>query len=269
MRRPFVAGNWKMNLDLAAARALVAELCGKIGSSAPLDVAVCPPAIYLFPMAKARENTAVQLGAQNCWHEPKGAFTGELSAAMIKETGCTYVILGHSERRHTIGPKDASGHVQGESDSMVAAKVRAVLQAGMTPILCVGETLEQRDAGATERVLKTQIAGSLTSIEITSPDRLVIAYEPVWAIGTGRNATPAQAQEAHRYLRGLLADRYGPKNADGIRIQYGGSVKQDNAAELMSCPDVDGALVGGASLKAADFLGIIEGTVRAKGLNRG
>ena len=267
MRRPFVAGNWKMNLDSASALALVAELRQKVGAAPPIDVAVCPPAVYLVPVAKAIAGSPIKLGGQNCWHEAKGAFTGEVSAAMLKDAGCACVILGHSERRHTIGPKDASGRVLGETDEMISAKVRAAMVAGLVPILCVGETLDERDANKTEAVLKQQVAGSLAWVDVTSPDRLVIAYEPVWAIGTGRNATPQQAQEAHRYIRGLLVERYSRQIADGIRIQYGGSVKADNALELMSCPDVDGALVGGASLKAADFLGIVEGTVRAKRLS--
>lgn len=266
MRRPFVAGNWKMNLDSASALALVAELRQKIGAAPPIDVAVCPPAVYLAPVAKAIAGSPIKLGGQNCWHEAKGAFTGEVSAAMLKDVGCTCVILGHSERRHTIGPKDATGRVLGETDDMISAKVRAAMAAGLVPILCVGETLEERDADKTEAILQQQVTGSLAGVDVTSPDKLVIAYEPVWAIGTGRNATPQQAQDAQRYIRGLLAERYGRQTADGLRIQYGGSVKADNAIELMSCPDVDGALVGGASLKAADFLGIIEGTIRAKRL---
>jgi triosephosphate isomerase len=268
MRRPFVAGNWKMNLDLGTARALVEELRKKVGASPLIDVAVCPPAVYLFPLRKALEDSSIRLGAQNCWSEPKGAFTGEVSAAMVKEAGCRYVILGHSERRHTIGPKDAGGRVQGETDAMVAAKVAAVMSAGMIPIVCVGETLEQRDRGETEAVLSRQVAGSLAGVNQASAGQMVIAYEPVWAIGTGRNAAPQQAEEAHRHIRTLLAGQFGGPAADGVRIQYGGSVKPENTQELMSCPDVDGALVGGASLKAADFLGIIEGCIRAKGLTR-
>ncbi|MBN2559443.1 MAG: triose-phosphate isomerase [Phycisphaerae bacterium] len=266
MRRPFVAGNWKMNLDLASARALVAELREKVGDSPPIDVAVCPPSIYLFPAAKWTADSPIQTGAQNCWHEPKGAFTGEVSAAMVKEAGCAYVILGHSERRHTIGPRDAAGQIHAETDEMVAAKVRAAMGGGLVPIVCVGETLDERDKGQTQAVLHRQLAGSLAGVDVTSADAMVVAYEPVWAIGTGRNATPDQAQEAHKYIRGRLGERFGAGVADGIRIQYGGSVKPENVAELMACPDVDGALVGGASLKAADFVGIIEGTARAKGL---
>ncbi len=266
MRRPFIAGNWKMNLDLATGRALISELRTRLPAAPPIDVAICPPSIYLFPMAKAIADSAIRMGAQNCSSESSGAFTGEVSAPMVKETGCTYVILGHSERRHTIGPKDDSGRVQGETDEIVAAKCRAAVSVGLVPILCVGETLDERDHGRTEDILTRQIDGGLAGVQLDSPEKLVIAYEPVWAIGTGRNATPEQAQDAHRHIRGRLAERFGRAHADGIRIQYGGSVKPDNAISLMKCPDVDGALVGGASLKAADFMGIIESCIRAKGL---
>ncbi|HVP10759.1 MAG TPA: triose-phosphate isomerase, partial [Phycisphaerae bacterium] len=243
MRRPFVAGNWKMNMELASARALVGELRQKLGGSTPMDVAVCPPAVYLLAVQEAAKGSPIEVGAQNCWSEPKGAFTGEISAAMAKDVGCKYVILGHSERRHTIGPKDSAGRVCGESDAMVAAKAKAVMSLGLTPIICVGETLSQRDANETDAVLVRQIKGSLAGVDGPSVDRVVVAYEPVWAIGTGRNATPQQAQDAHRHIRTLLAELYGGTVADKIRIQYGGSVKPDNAVELMSCPDVDGALV--------------------------
>jgi len=258
MRRPFVAGNWKMNLDLPAARDLAAGLVAGVPSDCAADVAICPPSIYLFPMAKAVDGSPVRLGAQNCWHEASGAFTGELSPDMVKETGCTYVILGHSERRNTIGPTDDSGRIWGESNEMIAAKVRAVIDRGLTAIVCVGELLEQRDANQTEAVLSEQLSGSLATLSAADCDRLVIAYEPVWAIGTGRVATPEQAQAAHAHIRSRLAAQFDPARADEIRIQYGGSVKPGNAAELMACPDVDGALVGGASLKADDFLKIIE-----------
>lgn len=266
MRRPFVAGNWKMNLDLPAGRALVSELRARISGAPPIDIAVCPPSIYLFPMAKAIADSPIRLGAQNLWHEANGAFTGEVSAAMVRETGCTYVILGHSERRHTIGPKGADGRVQGESDEMIARKTLAALKAELIPIVCVGETLAERDAGQTESVLSRQIEGSLTGLDTNGAPKVVIAYEPVWAIGTGRNATPEQAQDAHRHIRGRLVERFGKAAAEAIRIQYGGSVKPDNALTLMKCPDVDGALVGGASLKAGDFYGILEACIRAKGL---
>ncbi len=263
MRKKFIAGNWKMNLDLATARELVAGIVKGIGSSPAVEIAVCPPSIYLFPMAKALADTPVGLGAQNCYFEKSGAFTGEVSADMVKETGCKYVVLGHSERRHTIGPKNTKGHVAGESDEMIAAKAKAVLAAGLTPIVCVGETLEERDGNKTEAVLTRQIHGSLAGLDAKGAETVVVAYEPVWAIGTGRNATPEQAQQAHAHIRGVLAEKFGRGVADKIRIQYGGSVKPDNALTLLSCPDVDGALVGGASLKAADFVAIISAGVQA------
>ncbi len=269
MRRPFVAGNWKMNLDLPSGRALMKGMLEGLGESPPIDIAICPPSIYLFPMAKSIADTPIEMGGQNCWHEASGAFTGEVSAAMVKETGCKYVILGHSERRHTIGHKKSDGRVLGETDAMIAAKVKAAMSAGLTPILCVGETLAERDGGETEAVLSRQVSGSMAGVEGVSAESLVLAYEPVWAIGTGRTATPAQAQDAHRYIRGLLTERYGAGIADGIRIQYGGSVKPNNVVDLMKCPDVDGALVGGASLKPDDFLAIIQGTSEAKGLSQG
>jgi triosephosphate isomerase len=255
-----------MNLDLASARALVSELRVRLGAAPKLDVAVCPSFVYLFPMAKAVVDSPIHLGAQDCHHEPSGAFTGEISAAMVKETGCTYVILGHSERRHTIGPEGPDGRIHGETDEMVSRKCRAALAAGLTPIVCVGETLAQRDEGQTQEVLTRQVHGSLAGLDTAGLTRTVIAYEPVWAIGTGRNATPEQAQEAHLHIRTILGERFGRAAADGVRILYGGSVKADNAAALMKSADVDGALVGGASLKAPEFLSIIEACVRAKGL---
>lgn len=267
MRKPFVAGNWKMNLDMAGSRALVAGLREKIGASMPLDVAVCPPSIYIVPVVEAAKGSPIAVGAQNCWHEASGAFTGEISVGMIKDAGCKYVILGHSERRHTIGPKSNCGKIKGETDDMIALKAKAVMAAGLVPIICVGEKLEERDAGRTEAVLTAQVAGSLAGLDITSPNQIVIAYEPVWAIGTGRTATPQQAQDAHEHIRTRLAEQLGASQADGIRIQYGGSVKASNSEELMRCPDVDGALVGGASLKVDDFVGILEGSIRAKGLS--
>jgi len=253
-----------MNLDLPVARRLVSELRARLPADPPVDIAVCPPSIYLFPMAKAVADSPIQLGAQNCWHEKSGAFTGEVSAEMIAETGCRYVILGHSDRRHTIGPRDGAGRVAGESDALVAAKCRSALSAGLIPIVCVGETLEEREAGRTEAVLAQQVDGSLEGVEVADPAALVIAYEPVWAIGTGRNATAEQAQAAHRFIRERVSGRLGAGIAEGIRIQYGGSVKPDNALDLLSCPDVDGALVGGASLTAGDFGAIVEQAVKAK-----
>jgi triosephosphate isomerase len=260
MRRPLVAGNWKMNLDLAQARELVADIRGRLADlgahAKKVEIAICPPTMYLFPVAKYVEGSEIVLGAQNIYHEPKGAFTGEVSAAMVAESGARYVILGHSERRHTIG------HL--EDDRMVNRKVKATIAAGMTPILCVGETLAERDAEQMFEVLTFQLTAGLIGVELESADQLVIAYEPVWAIGTGRNATAAQAQEAHAHLRGQLRDLAGSV-ADEIRILYGGSVNPDNAAGLMHPPDVDGGLIGGASLKAGPFIEIVKATLAAAG----
>lgn len=266
MRRPFIAGNWKMNLNLASARKLVADLRAAFGAAPSVDIAIMPPAVYLFPMAKAVADSPIKLGAQNCWRDSSGAFTGEISAEMLRETGCTYVILGHSERRHAIGSSNPAGGVHGENDALIAEKCVAALGAGLQPIVCVGETLDQRDAGETESVLDRQIERSLASVDAAGAKNLVVAYEPVWAIGTGRTASPNQAQVSHAHIRGRLGRLFGQGTADGIRIQYGGSVKPENVVELMKCPDVDGALVGGASLKATDFAKIIEGCVRAKGM---
>lgn len=258
MRRPFVAGNWKMYKTLKAARELAEELGRLVAKSVPMDVAVCPPFPYLIAVKAATEGTVIGLGAQNMWYEAEGAFTGEVSPRMLTDCGCTYVILGHSERRHTIG--------KGEDDALINKKVHAAIEAGLTPILCIGEKLEQRDAGQTKAVLTTQTEGGLANVTADKAAGVVIAYEPVWAIGTGRNATPEQAQEAHRHVRDVLARLYNASTADAIRIQYGGSVKPSNAMELMAQPDVDGALVGGASLKAADFFEIIKATLSAKKL---
>lgn len=256
-RTPLIAGNWKMNLNLSQGRDLVAGIRAGLDAAAvgdKVEAAVCPPAIYLFPIAKAIDGSTVRLGAQNLFHEANGAFTGELSAAMVAETGARYVILGHSERRHTIG------HL--EDDWMIHAKLRATLAAKMTPILCVGETLAERDANKTLEVLTYQLVAGLARAKIASGGELVVAYEPVWAIGTGRNATSAQAQEAHAHIRGELRSIIGGV-ADQVRILYGGSLKPDNAAELLGQPDVDGGLVGGASLKADSFVGIIKAALVA------
>ncbi len=258
MRRPFVAGNWKMYKDLKTSRQLMDGLRERLPASLPLDVAICPPAPYLLPMQRAIEGTGVALGAQNMWHETEGAFTGEVAPPMLVDCGCTYVILGHSERRHTIG--------KGEDDALINRKVHAAVEAGLTPILCIGEKLEQRDGGETESVLTAQLEGGLAGVPADKVAVGVIAYEPVWAIGTGRNATPDQAQEAHEHIRKVLAGMYDDATAQAVRIQYGGSVKPGNAAELMGQPDVDGGLIGGASLKAEDFAAIVQATIEAKGL---
>lgn len=256
MRKPLVAGNWKMNLNLAQMRDLVAGISAGYSTMRSVDAAVCPPAVYLFPMVEASGSSGIKVGAQDLYFEPKGAYTGEVSAAMVAETGAAYVIIGHSERRHTIGHH--------EDDWMMNRKVKAALGVGLTPILCVGETIEQRKAEETLDVLTFQLTAGLVGNDVRGPDQLVIAYEPVWAIGTGEVATPEQAQEAHAHLRARLRALVGDI-ADQIRILYGGSMKPGNAGELMDQPDVDGGLIGGASLKADSFLGIIQAAAERAG----
>lgn len=259
MRRFLVAGNWKMNLDLARGRDLVGAIDAGLRSAGVgdrVDVAVCPPAPYLFPLAEALRGTNIALGAQDAYFEVSGAFTGETSAEMIRETGARYVIIGHSERRHTIG------HL--EDDRMINLKNKAARRAGLTPILCLGETIAQRKAGQTLDVLTFQLTAALIDVPVASADDLVVAYEPVWAIGTGEVATPEQAQEAHAHLRACLRELAGGA-ADDIRILYGGSVKPENAAGIMVQPDVDGGLIGGASLKADSFVGIVTAALASLG----
>lgn len=241
-----------MNLDRAGAVALASAVAKGAVEVGAVDVAVCPPSVYLDAVAQAVRGSAVGVGAQNMYFEPSGAFTGELSAAMLLDLRCKYVILGHSERRHILG----------ESDTLVNKKTHAALAAGLVPIVCVGEKLEERESGRTADVIRTQVEGSLAGISADQLRRVVIAYEPVWAIGTGKTATPAQAEEVHVDLRKLLAARYNADVAEGVVIQYGGSVNAKNAAELLAQPNVDGALVGGASLKADDFLAIIQAGVK-------
>ena len=249
MRRPFIAGNWKMNLDRASGVKLAEGLAKQAGDCGDVDLAVCPPSVYLDAVGKALKGSPIGLGAQNMYHEPKGAFTGEVSAAMLLDVGCRYVILGHSERRH----------VMGETDESINKKVLAALAAELTPIVCVGELLEEREAEKTSEVIRTQFDGSLAGLSADQMLRIVIAYEPVWAIGTGKVASPEQAEEVHLDLRKIMEDRYNEEVAQSVRIQYGGSVKPDNAAELLAQPNIDGALVGGASLETDKFLGIVAG----------
>ncbi len=258
MRRPLVAGNWKMNLTLPKMRELVTAVRAGLERGDAVEVAVCPPAIYLFHMVGAAAGSQVRVGAQDLYFEKEGAFTGEVSAAMVAETGARYAIIGHSERRHTIGHH--------EDDWMINRKVNAAIAAGLIPILCVGETLKERKSGRTNEVLTFQLRAGLIGIDV-SPENLVVAYEPVWAIGTGQNATPEQAQEAHAHLRQLLREIAGAP-ADNMRVLYGGSVKPDNALAIMKQPDVDGGLIGGASLKADSFLAIIRATAEAKNVKR-
>lgn len=243
MRRPLIVGNWKMNLLQSSGTALVRELVQQIPVTLDVDIAVCPPLVYLQAIAEALHGSVIKLGAQNMHHEAEGAFTGEVSGAMLKDLGCQYVILGHSERRQFFG----------DTDDSVNKKMVAALKSSLIPIVCVGETLDQRERNQTEQVIETQVRGSLAGLKSQDALRIVIAYEPVWAIGTGRTATPIQAEEVHAQIRGLLKQLLGTEVSQEIRIQYGGSVKADNAGELLSQPNIDGALVGGASLQAESF----------------
>ncbi len=251
MRKKFVAGNWKMYTTAASAKQLAQAVVKGLGNEDRVTVAVCPPFPYLGQVAGVIRGSKVALGAQNLYPEKEGAFTGEVSPTMLVDAGCQYVILGHSERRHKLG----------EDDIFINRKVKAAQAAGLRVILCVGETLDEREANRTETVLDAQLSGSLAGLTAESMPKLVIAYEPVWAIGTGRNATPDQAQQAHAFIRGRIKNMFNDATAASLLIQYGGSVKPDNAALLMHQPDVDGALVGGASLQAEQFLAIVRGAV--------
>jgi triosephosphate isomerase len=249
MRRKLIAGNWKMNTHFASAIALAQNIVARADEAGHVDLLVCPPFVYITAVASALRGSPVALGAQNMYHQPNGAFTGETSAAMLLDVGCSHVILGHSERRHILR----------ETDEDVNQKTRAALAAGLTPIVCVGETLEQRESGETGAVVRRQFEHSLADVTAEQIERVVLAYEPVWAIGTGKVATPEQAEEVHAELRKLLVQRYNSEAAEKVRILYGGSVKPSNAADLLSQPNIDGALVGGASLNVDDFLGIAAG----------
>ena len=247
MRKTLIAGNWKMNLNRAQAIALATDLKGEFYTEKKVDLAICPPFVYLDAVSTVLNGTSISLGAQDMYFEKEGAFTGEISGAMLGDMGCHHVILGHSERRHILG----------ETDPVINKKVHAALALGLKPILCVGELLEEREAGKTQAVVRRQMEGSLKDVSAAQMEEIVIAYEPVWAIGTGKVATSQQAQSVHADLRMMIEACYNPAVAGKVRIQYGGSVKPSNAGELLSLPDVDGALVGGASLKAEDFLGIV------------
>jgi triosephosphate isomerase len=247
-RRILIAGNWKMNTRASDAASLAKAVVAAVGEDPQVDVVLCPPAVYLGVVADAVAGTPVELGAQNLYAADDGAFTGEVNAGMLTDVGCRYVILGHSERRALMG----------ETDAQVNDKLNAALAGNLVPIVCVGETLEDREAGNTERVVDAQIRGSLHGLDEARAAGIVVAYEPVWAIGTGKTATPEQAEEVHAFIRSLLGELFTADVAAQIRIQYGGSVKPGNAKELLGKTNIDGALVGGASLNAADFAGIIE-----------
>jgi triosephosphate isomerase len=245
-RRTLIAGNWKLNLAPAAGADLVNGIRAGLSGNEAAEILVCPTFLSFDAARNAAAGSAVQVGGQNCFWEKSGAYTGEVSAAMLKEAGATHVILGHSERRQYFG----------ETDETINTRTKAALEAGLVPVLCIGETLEEREAGKLEDVLKGQLTGSLAGLNADDLKDLVVAYEPVWAIGTGVTASTEQAQEAHVAVRGFLKELVGDL-ADSVRILYGGSVKPGNAGELLGQADIDGALVGGASLKAEDFLGII------------
>ena len=258
MRPLFIAGNWKMNPGTAdAAVALAEAVKAGVGQAVDVRVAVCPPFVFLARVDAALAGSPIGMGGQNMSPKADGAYTGETSAAMLLDAGCTHVILGHSERRHGLG----------EDDEQVNAKLLAALAAQIIPIVCIGETRVERESDLTEDVVARQLERSLAGLGPDQMAGVVLAYEPVWAIGTGLTATPEQAQAVHAFIRRRLAGKFGEATAGRVVVQYGGSVKPDNAAELLACPDIDGALVGGASLKADDFLGIIRAgqAVTAKG----
>jgi triosephosphate isomerase (TIM) len=248
MRTPFVVGNWKLNKTIAESLALVTELKNQLSAVKGVQIGVAPTFVALASVAKRLEGSPIATCAQDCFWEASGAWTGEVSAQLAGDAGAAWIIVGHSERR-------AHFH---ESNEVVNRKARAVLAAGLGAIVCVGETLAERDANRTLSVIDEELQIGLAGIEAAATPRLVLAYEPVWAIGTGRTATPAQAQEVHAHIRKRLVERFGPAVADTIRIQYGGSVKPSNAEALIAEPDIDGALVGGASLEAADFIAIVK-----------
>jgi len=247
MRRPLIAGNWKMHTNIEEARQLATAVAQAAAKVPDRDVMIAPPYTALTAVESVIAATGVLLGAQNVHWEEKGAFTGEISGTMLRDVGCGMAIVGHSERRHVFG----------ESDQMINRRVKGALQSGLIPVYCIGETLEQREAGQTMKVLENQVRAGLDSVALTDGGQLVVAYEPVWAIGTGKTATEAQAQEAHSFIRGLLADLYEKNIAAQIRILYGGSVKPDNIDILMQQNDIDGVLVGGAALKMESFERII------------
>jgi triosephosphate isomerase len=253
-RMPLLAANWKMNKTVAEARAFAADFLPRVAGLDGVEIVLAPPATALHALGEALAGSAVALAAQNVSAEPKGAFTGEVSVAMLAEVGCRYAIVGHSERRT----------LYGETDADVAAKAGALLAGGLRAIVCLGETLEEREAGRTLAVCEAQLEGSLAGLEAGQAADLVLAYEPIWAIGTGRTATPEIAQEVHGFIRGWLGKRFGGAG-ETVRIQYGGSMKPENAAELLAQPDIDGGLVGGASLDPESFAMVCRSAAEGRG----
>jgi len=247
MRKTIIAGNWKMYKTLKDGQELAVALRRDLYKVENVDIVICPPFTLLGFLSDALETSNIAVGAQDLYWQEEGAFTGEVSPLMIKDAGCLYVIIGHSERRQFFG----------ETNETVNKKLKAALKSGLTPILCVGENLQERESGRAFEVIEDHVNNGLADIGSSDMSKVVIAYAPVWAIGTGKTATPDQAQEVHKFIRGLLNKKYGQEAADSVRIQYGGSVKPENITELMNKPDVDGALVGGASLKADSFGAIV------------
>ena len=249
MRKPLIAGNWKMNKTSSQAEELARALKDTLGAEENVGIAICPPFTSLEAVCRIAEGSNIGIGAQNLHWEEEGAYTGEVSAPMIKELGCRYVIIGHSERRQYFG----------ESNETVNRKAKAALKFDLTPLICVGERLEEKEEGKTFSVIENHIGEGLSGLEREEILKIVVAYEPVWAIGTGKTATPQQANKVHNYIRGLLTDIHGEEVSSQVRILYGGSVKPDNISGLMAESDIDGALVGGASLQADSFRGIVQG----------
>lgn len=247
MRTPIIAGNWKLNKTQAEAEALARQVAAGAKQAKGVEVVLCPPYTALEAVRRAIQTTAVQLGGQDMFWEASGAYTGEVSGPMLLDAGCSYVIIGHSERRQFFG----------ETNETVNRKVKAALAAGLKPIVCVGETLPEREAGKVESIVSEHVRMGLAGLSPEQLSKVVVAYEPVWAIGTGKTATPEQAQEVHHLIRRLLTEMAGSQVAETMRIQYGGSVKPDNVKQLMAQPDIDGALVGGASLKSDSFLALV------------
>ena len=246
MRTPFIAGNWKMNLSPNEAQQLAADMVSALQEVEGVDIAIAPTFLALPSVIQTIQGSNIFASAQNCHQETSGAYTGEISTEMLRNAGCTYVIIGHSERRQYFK----------ENNQLIGSKIRAAFAAGLLPIFCIGETLAEREAGQAFDVVKTQITEALEGLELDKLASITIAYEPVWAIGTGVTATPDQAQEVHAFIRELLKNQYSETVANSVRIQYGGSVKPNNAVALLSQKDIDGALVGGASLKSDSFLAI-------------
>jgi triosephosphate isomerase len=248
MRKPLIAGNWKMNKTIPEGLELVNDLKKAVAGITDREILICPTFTALYPIAQSLKGSNIKIGAQNVYWETKGAFTGEISPIMLKDTGCSHVIIGHSERRQYFG----------ETDETVNKRIKAAFAADIVPIACVGETLAERESNKTFKVIEEQVRKGIAGLTPVQAKTLVIAYEPVWAIGTGKTATPLQAQEVHAFIRKLYMELYGKEAADAVRILYGGSVKPDNVSELMKQADIDGGLVGGASLEADSFVKLVK-----------